>query len=87
MNVIKKLHEQTNMPYKQMAEEINIKIEKYTNNKKEELQVRTLICYANGAFLPKREIIINAMADYFNTTSVELIRHLKKHLKAKQEVA
>lgn len=76
MNVIKKFHEQSNLSYKQMAQEINEQIAS-ESNEKTELQERTLICYANGTFLPKQAIIINALAKYFNTTTKDLIQNLK----------
>lgn len=75
MNLIKKLHDETNLPYKIILDEINdILAEKQSP---ERLAERTLIHYANGEFLPKRRAIIKALAEYFDVTPTELIENLR----------
>lgn len=75
MNVIKKLHEQTNLPYKIMLADINEILEE--KQETDRLAERTLIHYANGDFCPKRKPIIKALAEYFEMTPTALIDNLK----------
>lgn len=76
-NVIKTLHEQTNLPYKIMVEGINdILIEMQSD---EEMKLRTLIHYANGDFYPKKRAIIKALAKYFELSPTALIENLKSN--------
>lgn len=77
MNVIKKLHEQTNLSYKLMLADINEILENKQENTR--LAERTLIHYANGDFYPKRKPIIKALAEYFEMTPNALIENLKSN--------
>lgn len=77
MNLIKKLHDETNLPYKFMLDEINEILEQ--KQQEERLAERTLIHYANGVFLPKRRAIIKALAEYFDVSPSELIENLRNN--------